>query len=112
MIDDDDANRFTLSALLETEDFIVTQASSLADAREVIATAPSFELVLLDGHLRDGLGIDLVPLIRSQLPNGKIILISGSGDERESNALHGTDAYFGKGEELDELFRKMRALLP
>jgi two-component system response regulator RegA len=112
LIDDDDGNRLTLSAVLETEDFEVTQASSVADARQMLTTAPSFDLVLLDRYLHDGLGIGLIPLIRSQLPNGKIIVISGSGnDERESNTAENTDAYFGKGQDLDELLYKIRALL-
>jgi DNA-binding response OmpR family regulator len=110
LVDDDDANRLTLSSLLETEDFDVTQAASLADARDTLGDARSFDLVLLDRHLRDGSGIELIPLIRSRLPNGKIIVISGSG-RSESSAAEDSDAYFGKGEDIDELLDKIRTVL-
>jgi CheY-like chemotaxis protein len=111
LIDDNDANRVTLSALLETEDFVVTEASSMADARQVLTTASSFELILLDRHLPDGLGVELIPVIRARLPRAKIIVVSGSGNTREGNAAEDTDAYFGKGEQLDELLDKIHALL-
>ncbi|HMJ15101.1 MAG TPA: response regulator [Polyangiaceae bacterium] len=111
LIDDNEANRVTLSALLETEDFVVTQASSMAEARGLLTTASSFDLILLDRHLRDGLGVELIPVIRSRLPKAKIIVISGCSSAAEGNVAEDTDGVFGKGEHLDGLLDKIHALL-
>ena len=53
LIDDDDANRVTLSALLEEEGFSVDVASSLAEAGERIASGASYALILFDQNLGD-----------------------------------------------------------
>jgi len=110
LIDDNDANRLTLSALLESEAFDLTEASSLADARRLLATAAPFDLILLDRQLGDGLGLDLIPVIRAQLPGCKIIVVSGSGRGEDRGAAT-ADGYFRKGEDLDELFERIRSLL-
>jgi CheY-like chemotaxis protein len=109
LVDDDDANRLTLSALLESEAFDVTEASSLAEARRSLGAAV-FDLVLLDRQLGDGLGFELIPVVRAQLPDCKIIVVSGSGNE-DRPPTHPADGYFGKGDDLDELFEKIHTLL-
>jgi CheY-like chemotaxis protein len=111
VIDDNDANRLTLAALLESEGFEITEASCLAAARRCLDAAPAFELVLLDRHLGDGLGLELIPVVRAQSPSCKIIVVSGSGQPGESAATAGADGYFRKGEDLDELFDEIHALL-
>lgn len=110
LLDDDDATRLTLAALLE-EEFDVAQVSCLADARASLTTGPAFDLVLLDRHLGDGHGVDLIPLVRSQLPRCKIIVVSGSDIRHDGEPAAVADAYFGKGDDPDALFEKIHALL-
>jgi two-component system, response regulator RegA len=110
LVDDDDGNRATLSALLESEAFDVTQASSLAEARKSL-TAAAFDLVLLDQHLSDGVGLELIPALRAQLPNCKIIVVSGDGNDENRPAIASADGYFDKGDDPDVLFEKIHALL-
>lgn len=112
LVDDNDANRLTLSALLESEAFRVTQASSLAEARQALRDSAGFDLVLLDRQLGDGLGIELIPLIRAGLPGSKIILVSGSTSRDAGRTSEEVDAYFDKGDDLDELLHEMSELLP
>ncbi len=111
LVDDNDANRLTLSALLVSEGFQTTESSSLADARRSLAVASMFDLVLLDLHLNDGLGLELIPAVRAQLPSCKIIIVSGSGKDDGSGAFDSADGYFGKGEDLESLFEKIHTLL-
>jgi CheY-like chemotaxis protein len=111
LIEDNDANRLTLAALLESEAFELTEASSLAEARNALRTASGFDLVLLDRQLSDGLGVELIPALRAQLPSCKIIVVSGTGIQDESAAAASADGFFRKGEDLDDLFEKIRALL-
>jgi two-component system, response regulator RegA len=109
LIDDDESNRLTLGALLESEAFEIIEASSLAAARMSLATAPPLDLILLDRQLSDGLGFELIPAVRAQLPSCKIIVVSGSGSGDEERGA--ADGYFRKGEDLDELFEMIRTLL-
>jgi DNA-binding response OmpR family regulator len=113
LIDDDDSNRLTLGALLESETFEITEASSLAAARKSLAAALPFDLILLDRQLRDGLGLELIPAVRAQLPGCKIIVVSGSGGvgDEDRGAAYAADGYFRKGEDLDELFEMIRTVL-
>jgi two-component system OmpR family response regulator len=110
LLDDDDAARLTLAALLEDE-FDVAEVSCLADARASLTNGTAFDLVLLDRHLGDGHGIDLIPLVRSQLPRCKIIVVSGSAGQDDGEPATAADAYFGKGDDPDALFEKIHALL-
>ena len=95
LVDDDESNRVTLSALLEEEGFDVQTAASFAQARDRIAGA-EFDGILLDQNLGDGKGTELLPLIRQQQPRAKVVLISGSVDEPKVVG-RGFDARVGKG---------------
>jgi len=110
LLDDNDGTRLTLTALLEAEGFEVADASCLADARQSLAAAPVFDLALLDRHLGDGQGAELIPVVRAQLPHCRIIMISGS-DNDHGGIVDNADACFRKGEDIDELFDKIQALL-
>jgi two-component system, NtrC family, response regulator AtoC len=111
LVDDSEANRLTLAALLESEAFELTEASSLAEARRALTAGAAFDLVLLDRQLSDGWGVELIPAVRAQLPSCKIIVVSGGGPRDERAAVADADGYFRKGEDLDELFATIRALL-
>jgi two-component system, response regulator RegA len=108
VIDDDDSNRLTLSALLEGEGFQVREAASFADACRVLSGEPAFALVLTDQNLGDGLGSQLLPLIRSRLPHAKIVLLSGSA--REALSAAAWDGCFAKGEAFSELLQLVHGL--
>jgi two-component system OmpR family response regulator len=110
LLDDSDGTRLTLAALLEAEGFEVTEVSCLADARRSLEAAPAFDLALLDRHLGDGQGVDLIPVVRARLPRCRIIMISGS-DRHHDGIVDNADASFRKGEDIDELFEQIRTLL-
>jgi two-component system, response regulator RegA len=109
LVDDDESNRLTMSALLEVEGFEVREAKSFAEACTILSGTPAYALVLTDQHLGDGLGSDLSPIVRSRLPGAKIVLMSGSaGDTTAAEALDGS---FAKGEDFAELLSLIRSLL-
>ena len=110
LIEDDESNRITLSALLEDEGFVVTEAVSCATARACIAAPDAiFDLVLTDLHLGDGLGTDLMPAVRQRFPRAKIVLISGSA--RPEDMPSGMDALVPKGTEFSATLKVLRELL-
>jgi CheY-like chemotaxis protein len=111
VVDDNEASRLTLCALLESEAFAVTECGCLADARKALAGPAVFDLVLLDRHLSDGQGPELIPAVRARLPSCKIIVVSGSDQRQDGAGPDSADAYFGKGEDLERLFDTIQALL-
>jgi DNA-binding response OmpR family regulator len=79
LVDDSDAIRLTLAALLEDAGHSVKEAESLAAARACL-DGLQFDLVLLDVHLGDGLGPSLIPELRAALPAATIALLTGENE--------------------------------
>jgi DNA-binding response OmpR family regulator len=110
LVDDDESNRVTLSALLEDEGYFVDLAASFSEARQRLLADPRpCDAVLLDHSLGDGYGSDLVPLIRRCWPKAKIIAMSGStGGDRIGLVA---DAELPKGMHFPEFSRRLRAIV-
>lgn len=110
LVDDDESNRLTLSALLEDEGFLVDLAASFAEAKQLLeADPPPYGALLLDHSLGDGYGMDLVPLVRRILPSTKIIAMSGSLGADQMR--QGADAELPKGMHFPDFLSRLRALL-
>lgn len=78
LVEDDDANRLTMAALLEDEGFAVDEAASFAEAKLKIATAGApYDVILLDRNLGDGFGPDLAPDARARMPRVRLVALSG-----------------------------------
>lgn len=110
LVDDDESNRLTLSALLEDEGYLVDLAASFSEAKHLLeAEPPAYAALLLDHTLGDGYGMNLVPLIRRTLPKTKIIAMSGSVDTDWTR--HEADAELPKGMHFPDFLRRLRAVL-
>lgn len=103
LVDDVESIRITLSVLLEDAGYDVDLAASCAEARAILAREARYDNVLLDYHLGDGLGTDLIPEARERLPGARIILMSGSAGPGGSR--HAVDGAFVKGARFDDLLR-------
>lgn len=113
IVDDTENNRRALQSVLEDLELRVDAASSLAEARTLLAAPDArYRLVVLDQHLGDGLGTDLVALIRERQPAARILLLSGSVSE-ESMQKESTkvDAHLAKGRDIQELLSVIAELL-
>jgi two-component system response regulator RegA len=110
LVDDDEGNRLTLSALLEDEGFQVDVVASFVEATQLLeAGAPDYAAVLLDHSLGDGYGSDLIPLLRRALPGAKVIAMSGSvGADRMGRS---SDAELPKGLHFPDFLSRLQALL-
>lgn len=100
LVDDDDSNALTLSALLEDEGFAVDVAATCALAREHLAEK-AYHAVVLDSGLPDGDGRDLVLSARVLAPGATVVLHTGLGDGETGEA----DALVIKGAPFEELLR-------
>lgn len=110
LIEDDESNRITLSVLLEDEGFTIVEAGSCAEAREKLGLSDAtYDLILTDLHLGDGLGSDLVNEMRARFPRAKIVLISGSA--RPEDMPTTMDGLVPKGTEFSATLQILRELL-
>ncbi|MEO7034147.1 MAG: response regulator [Polyangiaceae bacterium] len=110
LIDDDEGNRVTLSALLEDEGFVTDVVASFAEAKRLLETGDKqYVAVLLDHSLGDGYGTDLIPVIRKLQPNAKVVAMSGSvGADRMRRTA---DADLPKGLHFLDFLSRLQALL-
>ncbi|MEZ0230196.1 MAG: response regulator [Planctomycetota bacterium] len=108
LVDDDDVNLITFGAILEDEGCSVTTASSLALGRAAIA-AGRFDLAVLDVHLGDGLGPDLIPELRARNPGIVVAVVSGSLGHEER--IVGPDLVLAKASDPKEILAQIEAAL-
>jgi len=79
IVEDDEAFRLRLARAMERRGYAISTAESIAAAEAAIAEhAPEYAVV--DLKLGDGSGLDLVPLIRAQAPDARIVILTGYGN--------------------------------
>jgi CheY-like chemotaxis protein len=109
LVDDNQSNLLTLSALLEGEGFLVDVAASFALASALLrASDAHYDVVLLDQNLGDGRGTALLPLVRERMPECAAILISGSVAAEEVESA-GFDAILIKSTPFPEVLAAVLA---
>lgn len=97
IIDDEADICVLLGGLLKQYSIPTEYATSLKEAKSAIGRFRP-EVLLLDNHLKDGLGLDFIPYIKTHLPMAKIIMISAfDGKEEHEKAMKsGVYAFIGK----------------
>jgi two-component system, cell cycle response regulator DivK len=113
-VEDEPRNAALLEAILGRSGYRLRIAADLSEARELLAeTTP--DLVLLDRHLPDGDGLDLIPEIRGseRLGSVPILLVSASVLPRDVQAAMdaGCDGFLPKPVHVKPLVEAVRRLL-
>lgn len=81
LVEDDAPTRWRLQDALDAaQEFTVTAAATLAEARDSLAAAPP-RVLLTDLKLPDGHGLELIRETRQRHPDTEIMVISILGDE-------------------------------
>jgi len=114
-VEDEPRNAALLHAILEPAGYALHVATNLAAARAWLASHPSPALVLLDRHLPDGDGLDLIPELRSNpITRGcPIVLVSASvlPEDRVAAANAGCDRFMAKPLRVAALLDEVRSLV-
>ena len=117
VVDDDPAVARLLAALVAQSGWPVPRTA--ATGAEALLQAPHHDLVLLDYHLPDANGLELIPAIRARSARPAIIIVTAHGSESlAAGALRaGAEDYLIKDASLSELLpqviervRRTRAL--
>ena len=103
VVDDDVAVARLLASLLERQGW--SRPAIVETGAEALAAAGEVDLILLDYHLPDTTGLDLLPAIRARSARPAIVVITAHGSETlAAGALRaGADDYLVKDGSLPEL---------
>lgn len=107
VVEDDPALRMLCQVNLELEQYRVLEAGTLDRAVELLTQEP-VDLVLLDLHVGDRDGRELLPLIRSERPRAAICLLSGTSES--DPPLEDVEGFIRKPFDLDEFTRTVERL--
>ena len=112
LLEDDEALAEALAWALEKNDFAVTRAATLAEARKLLAGG-EFALLVLDVGLPDGSGFGLCRELRAAGSAVPILFLTAA--DEEVSIIRGLDGggddYMTKPFQLGELCSRLRALL-
>jgi two-component system OmpR family response regulator len=110
-IEDDAVLAREMVTFLTAKGYTVAHASNMQIAKDLLPTT-NWGAVLLDWHLPDGEGIDLLPLIRKQADQASIIMITDKGQiaDRIKGLDAGADDYMVKPCDPNELLARLRAI--
>ena len=104
LVDDEETFRRLTARELERGGYSVTGAGTLAEARAALEKQ-QFHLALLDIHLPDGSGLDLLAEIRERSPSTQVVLLTAYGTVQEAIVAmkHGAHDFLTKPCKLGEL---------
>ena len=109
IVDDDAAIRLLCRVNLELEGHRVFEAAYLDQARAVLAEEP-VDVVLLDLHIGNERGVDLLRELKNGRPDVAVALLTGSPQERFPAEEARADEVIAKPFEIEELGRTVSRL--
>ena len=114
IIDDHPMMRTALRIALEDEPdlAVVGEAGSVAEGRQkALLLKP--DLMLVDIHLPDGSGVDLIHFRNGNLPEARILVVTSSENENDiMTAIEtGAESYIVKNSSPEQLLQGVRAVL-
>jgi DNA-binding response OmpR family regulator len=109
VVDDDAAIRLLCRVNLELEGQRVAEAATLGEARAVLEREP-VQVVLLDLHIGNERGLDLLKELRRDRPAIAVALLTGSPQKRFPDEEAVADAVISKPFAIEELGKTVRRL--
>lgn len=112
VVDDEPQIRELLCLYLQSHGYEVCSAGSSVETLQVLERNP-VELVILDIGLAQEDGLALLPRLKSEHPNVKVVMLTGMGfveDLLQEAQQKGADGYVSKALPLDELLQAIAAV--
>ncbi|HET7856842.1 MAG TPA: response regulator [Gaiellaceae bacterium] len=108
VVEDDPSLRMLCRVNLELEHYRVLEAATIPRAADLLA-GENVDVLLLDVHVGDRNGLELLPLLRGQYPRVAVCLLSGTS-EVDPPKPEGVEGFIRKPFQLDELSEMVRRL--
>lgn len=116
ILEDDAATRALLCEVLRTafadDEPVLHEAASLAQAEPALHDR-HFDLALIDLHLPDGTGIDLLRRFKQRQPEALAVIVTIFDDDEHifAGLQAGADGYLLKDQSTERLIQKIRGIL-
>lgn len=112
ILDDEQEICFLLATLLRQMGYETDYAYTLTEGMRKLTNSAPFDLVFLDLNLPDGLGHDLVPVIKDKLKNVKVVMISAHGTllRQIQSGTYGIDHFITKPFDRENITQVLTAL--
>ena len=108
VVEDDESLRMLCRINLELEGYRVLEAETIDRATDLVSAEP-IDVVLLDLHVGERRGTELLPVLRAERPEVAVCLLSGTS-ETDPPDEEGVDGFIRKPFELDMLTETVRRL--
>lgn len=108
VVEDDASLRMLCRINLDLEGYRVLEAETIQRAIELVTEQP-VDVVLLDLHVGERHGTELLPVLRAQRPDAAVCLLSGTS-EADPPDEEGVDGFIRKPFELEVLTETVRRL--
>lgn len=108
VVEDDPSLRMLCRVNLELEHYRVLEAETIGRAEKLLRSEP-VDVILLDLHVGDRHGLELLPLLREEFPRTGVCLLSGTS-ETDPPMAEGVSKFIRKPFDLDELSQTVRML--
>lgn len=97
IIDDEIDICYLLSSILRTKNLQVSYVNTLSEASAALKKQQP-EIIFLDNHLPDGLGIDFIKSLKVNYPSTKIVMITAfdNHSDRTRAFNNGVDTFISK----------------
>ncbi|MEP6712671.1 MAG: response regulator [Ferruginibacter sp.] len=112
IIDDETDICYLLSTLLKQKNLETEYVNSLAEATRALKKETP-EIIFLDNHLPDGLGINFIEYIKNHYPFSKIVMITAhdTAMDRTMALGEGADVFIGKPFTREVIYKTVEALM-
>jgi DNA-binding response OmpR family regulator len=108
VVEDDAALRMLCRINLDLEGYRVLEAETIDRAEQLVASEP-IDVVLLDLHVGERRGTELLPLLRAERPDAAVCLLSGTS-ETDPPDEEGVDGFIRKPFEIEVLSETVQRL--
>ena len=107
IIDDEIDICYLLSGILRNKNIQPNYVNTIGDAMPALKMHHP-ELVFLDNHLPDGMGVDLVKDIKLMLPDAKLVMITAydTASDRSRAMDEGVDFFISKPFSRDTIYHQ------
>jgi two-component system, OmpR family, response regulator len=97
IVEDEEDICYLLSGILRKKNLSTSYVTSLFAARKVLSKQNP-DILFIDNHLPDGMGVDYIPKVKQEHPHTKIIMITAhnTSDDKAQAITQGADYFIGK----------------
>ena len=112
IIDDETDICYLLSTLLKQRNLDADYVNTLSDAAVALKKEVP-EIIFLDNHLPDGLGMNFISYVKQHYPNTKIVMITAhdTAADRQKAMNTGADFFIGKPFTRDLIYSTVDQLM-